>query len=112
MLIIPYVCAEFRDVSGNPIFRITPAMRGTMITVPETIKQDILFDMLVADGSIKVPETAAQKKALEQDPMVGVTAEGKSETGKPVKTGKTARKETKADDKPGEPEFGGAEQKE
>ena len=112
MLIIPYVCAEFRDVSGNPIFRITPAMRGTMITVPEAIKQDILFDMLVADGSIKVPETAAQKKVLEQDPMVGVTAEGKSETGKPAKTGKTARKETKADDKPGEPEPGGTEQKE
>ena len=106
MLIIPYVCAEFRDVSGNPIFRITPAMRGTMITVPEAIRQDILFDMLVADGSIKVPETIAQKKALEQDPMVGVTAEGKSETGKPAKTGKTARKE------PSEPEHNGAEQKE
>ena len=112
MLIIPYVCAEFRDFSGNPIFRITPAMRGTMITVPEAIKQDILFDMLVADGSIKVPETAAQKKTLEQDPMVGVTAEGKSETGKPAKNGKTARKETKAEDKPGEPEPGGTEQKE
>ena len=112
MLIIPYVCAEFRDVSGNPIFRITPAMRGTMITVPEAIKQDILFDMLVADGSIKVPETAAQKKLLEQDPMVGVTAEGKSETGKPAKTGKTAKKEAKADDKPGELEPGGTEQKE
>ena len=112
MLIIPYVCAEFRDVSGNPIFRITPAMRGTMITVPETIKQDILFDMLVADGSIKVPETAAQKKTLEQDPMVGVTAEGKSEIGKPAKNGKTAKKETKAEDKPGEPEPGGTEQKE
>ncbi len=112
MLIIPYVCAEFRDVSGNPIFRITPAMRGTMITVPEAIKQDILFDMLVADGSIKVPETAAQKKVLEQDPMVGVTAEGKSETGKPAKAGKTVKKEAKADDKPGEPEPSGTEQKE
>lgn len=112
MLIIPYVCAEFRDFSGNPIFRITTSMRGNMITAPETIRQDILFDMLVADGSIKVPETAAQKKVLEQDPMVGVTAEGKSETGKPAKTGKTARKETKADDKPGEPEPGGTEQKE
>ena len=112
MLIIPYVCAEFRDFSGNPIFRITPSMRGNMITAPETIRQDILFDMLVTDGSIKVPETAAQKKVLEQDPMVGVTAEGKSETGKPAKTGKTARKETKADDKPGEPEPGGTEQKE
>ncbi len=108
MLIIPYVCAEFRDVSGNPIFRITPAMRGTMITVPEAIKQDILFDMLVADGSIKVPETAAQKKTLEQDPMVGVTAEGKSEqpkvagNEKPAKAVKAAKakEEARAEEKP------------
>ena len=68
MLIIPYVCAEFHDFSGNLVFRITPAMRGTMVEAPEAIKQDILFDMLVNDGSIKVPETAAQKKALENDP--------------------------------------------
>ena len=104
MLIIPYVCAEFRDVAGNPIFRITPAMRGTMITVPETIKQDILFDMLVADGSIKVPETAAQKKVLEQDPMVGVTAEGKSEQPKAAGNEKPAKapKGTKAETQPAE----------
>ncbi len=111
MLIIPYVCAEFRDVSGNPIFRITPAMRGTMITVPEAIRQDILFDMLVADGSIKVPETAAQKKTLEQDPIVGVTAEGKSETGKPAKNGKTAKKDSGADEKAAGAETAEPEQK-
>ena len=87
-----------------------PAIRSSEL--PPRCAADILFDMLVADGSIKVPETAAQKKALEQDPMVGVTAEGKSETGKPAKNGKTARKETKADEKPGEPEPGGTEQKE
>ena len=106
MLIIPYVCAEFRDVSGNPIFRITPAMRGTMITVPEAIKQDILFDMLVADGSIKVPETAAQKKTLEQDPMVGVTAEGKSEQPKAAGNEKPAKaqKGTRTEAQPTETE--------
>ena len=112
MLIIPYVCAEFHDKAGSVLYRITPAMRGRIEEAPESIMQDILFNMLVADGSIKVPETAAQKKALEQDPMVGVTAEGKSETGKPAKNGKTARKEIKAEDKPGEPEPGGTEQKE
>ena len=37
MLIIPYVCAEFHDFSGNPVFRITPAMRGTMVEAPEAI---------------------------------------------------------------------------
>ena len=105
MLIIPYVCAEFHDRKGNVIFRVTPAMRGTMVSnVPEAVKQDVLFNLLVADGSIKVPENEGQQKALEQDPLVGVTAEGKSETGKPVKTGKAAKAEpkveAKAEDKP------------
>ena len=78
MLIIPYVCADFRDKSGNTIFRITPDMIRTMQEVPEAIKQDLLFDMLVADGSIKTPETAAQRKLLEQEPMLGMTADGRS----------------------------------
>ena len=78
MMIIPYVCADFRDKSGNTIFRITPDMIRTMQEVPEAIKQDLLFDMLVADGSIKTPETAAQRKLLEQEPMLGMTADGRS----------------------------------
>ena len=78
MLIIPYVCADFRDKSGNTIFRITPDMIRTMQEVPEAIKQDLLFDMLVVDGSIKTPETAAQRKLLEQEPMLGMTADGRS----------------------------------
>ncbi|QTE74026.1 hypothetical protein JS518_14205 [Clostridiales bacterium FE2010] len=103
MLIIPYVCAEFHDRSGTVIHRITPAMRGTMVEVPESIKQDVLFTMLVKDGSIKTPETSAQKKTLEKDPMVGVTAEGRSAViaggEKPAKPVKAAKAETKADDK-------------
>ena len=78
MMIIPYVCADFRDKSGNTIFRITTDMIRTMQEVPEAIKQDLLFDMLVADGSIKTPETAAQRKLLEQEPMLGMTADGRS----------------------------------
>ena len=78
MLIIPYVCADFRDKNGNPIFRITADMLRTMQDVPEAIKQDILFDMLVRDGSIKTPETVAQRKLLEQDPMIGMNADGRS----------------------------------
>ncbi len=106
MLIIPYVCAEFHDFSGNPVFRITPAMRGTMVEAPEAIKQDVLFDMLVNDGSIKVPETAAQKKALENDPMVGVTAEGKSEQPKAAGNEKPAKaqKGTRTEAQPTETE--------
>ena len=97
MLIIPYVCAEFRDKGGNPIFRITADMLRTIQTVPDAIKQDLLFDMLVKDGSIKTPETEAQRKLLEQDPMIGMTAEGKSE--KPEKPAKPAKSETKAENK-------------
>ena len=100
MLIIPYVCAEFRDKTGNVLYRITPEMRGVMQEAPDNIWQDILFDMLVKDGSIRTPETAKQKKVLENDPMVGVTAEGKSEqrkaagNEKPAKAPKGTRVET------------------
>lgn len=110
MLIIPYVCAEFHDRAGTVIHRITPAMRGTIVEAPEAIRQDVLFSMLVKDGSIKTPETPAQKKTLEKDPMAGVTAEGRSaviaggdKTAKPAKVTKT---ENKVDGKPA-----GAEQK-
>ena len=91
MLIIPYVCAEFRDKTGNVLYRITPAMRGVMQEAPDNIWQDTLFDMLVKDGSIRTPETAKQKKILENDPMVGVTAEGKSEQPKAVGSEKPAK---------------------
>ncbi len=96
MLIIPYVCADFRDKKGNSIFRITADMLRTIQTVPDAIRQDLLFDMLVADGSIKTPETEAQKKLLEQEPMLGMTAEGRS-----VKETRH-RKEAKADEKTAE----------
>ena len=96
MLIVPYVCAEFRDKAGNPIFRITADMLRGMQEVPDAIKQDLLFDLLVADGSIKTPETAAQKKLLEQDPMIGMQADGKE-----IKPDKVAREgKTRAEDKP------------
>ncbi len=102
MLIIPYVCAEFHDRSGNVIHRITPAMRGTMVEVPDAIRQDILFGMLVQDGSIKTPETKAQKKMLEQDPMAGVTADGRSEQARAAGNEKSPKavKAAKAEEKP------------
>ena len=102
MLIIPYVCADFRDKSGNPIFRITADMLRTFTEIPDAVRQDMLFDMLVADGSIKTPETESQKKLLEQDPMLEMGADGKSmKAAKTAKTAKAeAKAETKADGKP------------
>ena len=82
-----------------------------MQDAPDNIWQDNLFDMLVKDGSIRTPETAKQKKVLENDPMVGVTAEGKSETGKPAKNGKTAKKDSGADEKAAGAETAEPEQK-
>ena len=84
MLILSRVCAEFRDKSGEVIHRITPAMLGLFHDAPEAIKGDLLFNMLVADGSIKRPEDAKTDRNLEQDPMKGASADGKDL--KPEKT--------------------------
>ena len=104
MLILSRVCADFYDQNRNLLHKITQTDLGLFHDAPESIKQDILFTMLVKDGSIKTPETSAQKKTLENDPMVGVTAEGRSAViaggEKPAKPVKAAKVETKADDKP------------
>ena len=98
MKILSRVCAEFKDKKGNVIYRIGPADRLVYKDdAPEAIKEDLLFRALVADGSIDVIETAAEKKAAEQDPMAGADASGK----KPAKA-KTDKAEVKAETKPDE----------
>ncbi len=93
MKILSRVCADFSDSRGNVIYRIIPADRLVYKDdVPEAIKDDLLFKMLVADGSIEVIETVAQRKAMEQDPTAGTDATGR----KTVKA--------KADEKPKEAE--------
>ena len=77
MLIMSRVCAEFKDRNGAVIHRITPAMTGLFHDAPDAIQGDLLFRMLVADGSIKKPEDAKKDRNLEQDPMAGATADGK-----------------------------------
>ena len=78
MKILSRVCAEFKDKQGNVIYRIGPADRLVYRDdVPEAIKQDLLFGALVAEGSIDVIETAAGKKAAEQDPTAGALADGR-----------------------------------
>ena len=110
MLILSRVCAEFKGPKGEVIHRITPEMIGLFHDAPEAIRQDLLFGMLLADGSIKTPEDARKDRNLEQDPMKGATADGKEKapekepdsesTAKTTKTAKTA----KAEDKPAEVE--------
>jgi len=84
MTIIAHVCAEFTDSHRNPIYTITSAMLNDVLyNVPEAIREDPLFDMLVADGSLKAVETAEDRKAAEKDPLAGITAEGRKK--KPAK---------------------------
>ena len=110
MLILSRVCAEFTDKSGAVIHRITPAMLGLFHDAPDALKDDLLFNMLLNDGSIKTPEDARKDRNLEQDPMKNATADGKEkapekepETESAAKTTKAA-KTAKAEDKPAEPE--------
>ena len=105
MLIVPRVCAEFHSPTGEILFTVHPHMLGSIVEAPESIRQDLLFQMLVNDGSLKAVENAADKKAMENDPMAGVNAEGKSEadaaiakaaSGKPAKSKEQPTSPTKA----------------
>ena len=112
MLILSRVCAEFTDKNGSVIHRITPSMIGLFHDAPEAIRGDLLFNLLLADGSIKTPEDARKDRNLEQDPMKGVAADGKEKIPekepepvvKQTKAAKTAKAETKAEEKPAETE--------
>ena len=84
MTIIAHVCAEFVDSRRNPIYKITPAMLGGMQeNVPDAIQEDPLFTMLIADGSLKAVVSADDRKAIEKNPLEGITAEGRKK--KPTK---------------------------
>ena len=90
MLILSRVCAQFHNAQGETLFSVTPAMRNIFTEAPETIREDPLFDLLAADGSMEVAVTAVQKKLLENDPMKGTDASGKKaeaeKTDMPVRT--------------------------
>ena len=87
MLIISHVCAEFHDPSGRTIFTITPDKFNSFLDAPEEIRQDPLYAMLAADGSIEDARSAERKRAMEADPNAGIDQEGKKINRK------TARKE-------------------
>ena len=69
MILVPYVCAEFHDNTGAVLCTIRPHQLQTIVEVPHAIRQDPLFDMLVKDKTIQVPENEVQRKALENDPQ-------------------------------------------
>lgn len=97
--IVCYVAAIFSDPkTREEIFRVEKGDLGLIMDAPKAIKQDPLFNLLVSDGSLKIVEKKNLKQ-LENDPMKGVSAEGKS-----GKAAESAEKEEKEPEK--EPEAG------
>ena len=98
MRIISHVCADFYDSEGAVIFSVTPSNRNHYIPAPDAIRQDPLFALLVADGSIEAVVTDDRKRVREQDPETGIDETGKAiripveEAGdKPAKASKSAK---------------------
>ena len=96
MLLLSRVCAEFRDASGVPLFRVTPRTRLTFQEAPEAIRQDPLFAMLLSDRSIEVTESGPRRKALENNPGLApepaaVKAEKAEKTEKPPRGDKAEK---------------------
>ena len=78
ILIICYVAADFGPYCGE-VFKITPSMLGVFVEAPAWIQKTLMFKWLVNDGSLKVAEKHISKKDGENDPLKGVSAEGKAE---------------------------------
>ena len=116
MLVVPYACAEFHNKFGEVLYRITADQLRIATEIPESVKEDPLFALMVKDGSLKAPDSKLELKVLENDPDAKIT-----KTEKPAKAEKSARVEksakgagvisgtTKAEDgKAGEPGDDGA----
>ena len=77
MLILSHVCVDFHDAAYNTIFRITPSQLNTLIEAPDAIRKDPLFDLMVAEGSLRANLSLSDRRQLENDPTAGVSAEGR-----------------------------------
>ncbi len=77
MLILSRVCAEFHDERGRAVFEVTPATRCTFTEAPDCIRQDPLFQLLLAEGSLEANLTPAARKELESNPTRDADATGK-----------------------------------
>ncbi len=97
MLLISHVCAEFRDQTGLILFSIGPTNLHDTLVAPEAIRQDPLFALLVAEGSLRVYESREDLKEAEKDPTKDIDATGKKKT---TKTAKTAAKSASTDESP------------
>ena len=97
MLVVPFACAEFHDKSGNVIHRIHAHELRNITPVPDAIKQDPLYALMVEEGSLKAPESKIDLKALENDPdAVIAKGESNAKTAKAAKAVKAEKTEAAA----------------
>ncbi len=69
MTILSRVCAEFQDRNGTVLYTIRQDQLLQPLTdAPESIRQDPLFGMMVADGSLEVVGNKEDLKRAENDP--------------------------------------------
>lgn len=78
MLVLSRVCAEFHNAKGEVVFAVTPAIRNLFVEAPDSIREDILFRLLINDGSLEAAVPEARRKMLEQEPTAGTDASGKA----------------------------------
>ena len=88
MEIVSHVCAEFRDRKGLILFSIGPTLINQTMVAPDAIREDPLFGLLVAEGSMKVFGSREDQREFEKDPMKDIDATGKKKTTKTVKADK------------------------
>ena len=77
MLILSRVCADFHDSRGRRIFSVAPRNLLSFLEAPEEIREDPLFDLLLAEGSLEAVRSVDRRRLLEADPAAGTTAEGR-----------------------------------
>lgn len=94
-LMLCYVAADFLSSKGDR-FRIEAKDIGNFVMAPAWIKDTLMYKWLLADGSIVTGQTGKEQKRLENDPMEGVTAEGKAEEATEEKPKATRRKKGEA----------------
>ena len=100
MLILSRVCVEFRDHAGMPVFRVNPWERNALMEAPEAIREDPIFALLEAEGSLDVVKSEKQAKVLEADPIQGTDASGKRKSSNKKKTAAEAASVAEADENP------------
>jgi len=76
MLILSRVCADFHDRQGRMVFSVRPDTRLIFVEAPESIQEDPLFAMLLAEGSLEAPQSAVRRRQLENDPVGKTDAAG------------------------------------